>query len=152
MKRYIKLNFSTSVVWIFFVTIFSSCVLSNPQLFSSVQNTSDTTYGYLKSNPISFTNGGMKESTDALYYYLNHLRTENGKKLIPIRQYALDNPEYNPSKFSLKDKFSEHPGLKGRFLDLMILQVENESDTIELFFNISKKDTIRVPVGLKFVK
>ena len=152
MKQHFKLKHLLSETLTLMVVIVSSCEVSNLKLFSNVQNTTDTTYGFTKTNPISFTNGDMQHSTDALIYYLNHLRTTNDKKLIPLRQFVIDNPEYNPNKFRVEKRFGEPTGLKERFLDLWVLKVENEIDTINLFFNISKKDTIRVPVGFKFIQ
>ena len=140
-----------NIFLILFAIFFSGCV-TNTKLFSNVYTSTDKTYGYTKTNPISFTNGDLKQSTDALFYYLKHLRTANDKKLIPVMQFSINNPDYNPNKFSIKRVFGDPTDLKERFLDLYLLKVENEADTIKLFFNLGKKDTVRAPIGLKFIQ
>ncbi len=149
--RRFKLNHLLIQTLGMFVVIYSSCIVSNYQLFTNIQNTSDTTYGYTRMNPISFTNGDIQQSTEALLYYLDHLRTADEKKLIPLMHYTLDNPEYNSDKIRVENKYGAPAGLKERFLDLWVMKVENEPDTIYLYFSMIKKDTVKVPIGLKFV-
>lgn len=147
MKRFDKTILGLAIIFI--VSIFSSCVVSNPQLFSKVQPTTDSTYGYTPTNPLLIKNGDLGTSIQAENYFLKHLTTINNEKLIYVRRGSFRNPKYNST--GIENRFTHQAvGGGGPVLDEYIFVVENRGDTIKLYVNVYKSGTISVPVGLKY--
>lgn len=147
-KRFQKFNY-TFVLIGFIVT---SCAVSNPKFFASVQPTDDPSYGYTAENPIAIKNSDLNKSIDASYYYLSRLRTEKGNKLQMVERYSVTNPNYKKPAVTLTNRFTGQPLNYGTgpLLDYYILVPENESDTIKLYINPYFKAEVKVPVGLNF--
>ena len=144
-----KLRFS-----LFIGLLLTGCVVSNPKFFSTIDSTSDLSYGYTAGNPVSIKNADLNNSISSSYYYLSRLRTEKGNKLLLVQRITVENPNYKEPAIALQNRYTGEPMSHGSgpFLDLYILRPENESDTIKIYINPYLKGTVRIPSGLKFEK
>jgi len=129
-----------------------SCSVSNPKFFSGICTTQDPSYGYTPENPVTIKNGDLYKSIGSSYYYLSHLRTENGNKLMLVRRSSVENPNYRKPAVQLQNRYTGRPLSYGTgpLLDCYILVPENEKDTIKLYVNPYLKGEVRIPKGLKF--
>jgi len=132
----------------------TGCVVSNPKLFSTIESTTDLSYGYTAENPITIKNADLNNSISSSYYYLSRLRTENGSKLELIQRFSVGNPNYKKPAVPVQNRFTGEPLNYGTgpLLDLYILKPEHESDTLKIYINPYSKGIIKIPNGLKFEK
>jgi hypothetical protein len=72
----------------------TGCVVSNPKYFSTIERTTDLSYGYTAENPVTIRNADLNNSIGSSYYYLSRLRTEKGNKLQLIQRFSIENPTY----------------------------------------------------------
>ena len=149
MKRIEQTILLLSVGLLLLTIVFNGCVVSNPQLFSKAQPTTDTTYGYTADNPLLIKNGDMYSSMGAEKYFLQHLTTLNGERLLYVSRGSFSNPKYHST--GLENRYTHQAiGGGGPILDEYTFLVENRGDTIKLYVNVYKSGTISVPVGLKY--
>jgi len=134
--------------------LITGCVVSNPKFFSSVDSTTDLSYGYSAENPVLIKNADLNNSIGSSYYFLSRLRTEKGNKLKLIQRYSVGNPNYKKPAIALQNRFTGEPLNYGTgpLLDYYILKAENESDTFKIYINPYLKGTVKIPSGLKFEK
>ncbi len=130
------------------------CSVNNAKLFSTIEPSTDSTYGYTAENPVTIKNADLGNSINSCYYYLSRLRTPEGNKLYLISRYTVDNPNYKKPAINLMNRYTGQPISYGTgpLLDLYILKPESELDTIKIYMNPYLKGPIKVPVGLKFEK
>jgi hypothetical protein len=127
-----------------------SCV-SIPTNFINVQESKDATYGYSIENPISIGfYSTMKKNGDAMYYFLSKLQKDG----YPLKLTLLASVE-KPGKLMKYEKFPIMVGnqlMYNGLLDLMVLEIKGKEDTasIELYFNLTGQNNVKVPVGLTF--
>jgi hypothetical protein len=147
----ISAKFSTTF---FLVILLSRCAVNNSKFFSSIESSSDPSYGYTAENPIAIKNSDLGNSINSCYYYLSRLRTSDGSKFQLIIRFTVDNPNYKEPKIALQNRFTGQPFNYGTgpLLDLYILKPENRQDTVKLYMNPYLKSTIKIPLGLKFEK
>ncbi len=134
--------------------LITGCVVSNPKFFSSVDSTTDLSYGYSDENPVPIKNADLNSSIGSSYYFLSRLRTEKGNKLKLIQRYSVENPNYKKPAIALQNRFTGEPLNYGTgpMLDCYILKAENESDTFRIYINPYLNGTPKIPCGLKFEK
>jgi len=147
LSKQLRLNLLTGL-------LLTGCVVSNPKFFSTIESTTDLSYGYTAENPVAIKNADLNNSIGSSYYYLSRLRTEKENKLQLIQRYSVENPNYKKPTIALKNRFTGEPlnyG-SGPILDLYILRPENETDTIKIYINPYLKGTVKIPSGLKFEK
>jgi len=134
--------------------LLTGCVVSNPKFFSTVDSTTDLSYGYSAKNPVAIKNADLNNSIGSSYYYLSRLRTEKGNKLKLIQTYSVENPNYKKPAIALRNRYTGVPLSYGTgpLLDRYILKAENESDTIRIYINPYLKGIVKIPSGLKFEK
>jgi hypothetical protein len=150
MKRLIK----ESGLILLIGLLLTGCTVSNPKFFSTIESTSDLSYGYTRENPVTIKNADLNNSINSSYYFLSRLRTEKGNKLQLIQRFSVENPTYQEPAIALQNRYTGVPMSHGtgHILDLYILRPENESDTIKIYINPYLKGTVRIPAGLKFAK
>lgn len=135
--------------FLFLAFVFDSCVVSNPQFFTKVQPTTDSTYGYTANNPLLIKNGDMYSSMDAEKYFLQRLTTLKDERLLYVSRGSFSNPKFHST--GLENRYTHQAiGGGGPILDVYIFTVEGRGDTIQLYVNVYKSGTIAVPVGLKY--
>lgn len=133
--------------------LLTGCAVSNPRFFSTIEPTTDLSYGYTPENPVTIKNADLNNSIGSSYYYLSRLRTEKGNKLQLIQRFSVENPNYKRPAVALQNRYTGEPLSYGTgpLLDLYILRPVNESDTIKIYINPYLKGTVKIPSGLKFV-
>ncbi|AHM59246.1 hypothetical protein D770_04895 [Flammeovirgaceae bacterium 311] len=134
--------------------LLTGCVASNQKFFSNIEQATDESYGYTADNPVTIKNADLNNSIGSSYYFLSRLRTENGNKLQMIGRMTVDNPSYQKPAVALQNRYNGQSlnNGGGHFLDLYLLQPENESDTLKIYINPYLKGKVMVPVGLQFVR
>jgi len=130
----------------------TGCVVSNPKFFSTIEPTTDISYGYTAENPITIKNADLNNSIGSSYYFLSRLRTDNGSKLELVQRFSVKNPNYKKPAVPMQNRYTGEPLNYGTgpMLDLYILKAENESDTIKIYINPYSKGIVKIPNGLKF--
>lgn len=63
--------------------LLTGCVVSNLKFFSTVDSTTDSTYGYSADNPVAISNADLNNSINSSYYYLARRRTVKGTVKVP---------------------------------------------------------------------
>ena len=134
--------------------LLTGCVVSNPKFFSTIDSTSDLSYGYTSENPVAIKNADLNNSIGSSYYYLSRLRTVKGNKLQLIQRFSVENPNYEKPKIALQNRYTGKPLRYGTgpILDLYMLNPENETDTIKIYINPYLKGIVKIPSGLTFEK
>ena len=134
--------------------LLTGCVVSNPKFFSTIDSTTDLSYGYTAESPVAIKNADLENSIGSSYYYLSRLRTGKGNKLQLIQRFSILNPNYKKPAIALQNRFTGEPLSygSGPLLDLYILRPENETDTIKIYINPYLKGTVKIPSKLKFEK
>ena len=134
--------------------IITGCAVKNPRFFSSIEPTSDKTYGYTAENPVNIKNGDLNNSIGSSYYYLSRLRTMKGNRLQLIQRFSVENPNYRKPSLPMQNRYSGQQLSYGTgpLLDLYLLKPENEIDTIKIYINPYLKGEIKIPYGLIFIK
>ena len=144
-----------SITLLLLIALFANgCAVNNTKFFSSIESSTDPTYGYTAENPVTIKNADLNNSIGLSYYYISRLRTEKGNKFHIIERFSVGNPNYHEPAVPLQNRYTGQPlnyG-KGPIIDLYILLPENETDTIELYINPYLKGEIKVPYELKFEK
>ncbi len=149
-----KANFKFIRFLILLGITLSGCAVSNPKFFASIEPATDLTYGYTPENPVTIKNADLNKSIGSSYYYLSHLRTEQGNKLQLLERFTVENPNYKKPAVPLQNRYTGQPLNYGTgpLLDLYILVPENESDTFRIYINPYYKGDIKIPNGLLFEK
>ena len=133
------------------VILFQSCSPKISEIINNVPEANDRSYGYEASNAIRIGYyNDMKKNIEAIYYYLDHLKTKSGTRLNIIGQALVEDPINNIEKSSLPLRFE--PNITSGFLDLMISVVEGTQDTLLLYFDTFHSDTLKTPQNLFFDK
>ncbi len=130
------------------------CAVNNAQFFSTIEQSTDSTYGYTAENPISIKNADLGNSINSCYYYLSRLRTSDDQKFRLILRYTVDNPNYKEPVINLTNRYTGQPLNYGNgpLLDLYILKPERKQDTIKIYINPYLKAPVKIPTELKFEK
>jgi hypothetical protein len=139
---------------IFIALLGYGCAVSNVRLFSTIESSTDSTYGYTAENPVTIKNADLGSSIESSCYFISRLRTKMGNSLEFIVRYSVGNPTYKKPFLPIRDRFTGELLCHGTgpILDLYILKPQNEKDTIRIYINPYLKGKIRIPMGLQFVK
>ena len=131
-------------------TLLIGCA-SSTELFTSVQNSDDDSYGYSIDNPILIGQySNWQKNTELAYFYLSKLN-KDGKPLKMLAHYTVNKPEDQPrKKESMPRLYGTGPSMGGIFLDKWTMIPEGTNDTIDLYFDVEIKGAIKVPIGLTF--
>lgn len=98
-------------------------------------SSSDSSYGYVSTNPLPMKRGNRKKSLDYTYQFLARLRTKNDQSLKIVERYCYTDT-YIKKKLILLDEF--------------VLVTSNTNDTIRLFTDIAKKGKLKLPLKLSY--
>jgi len=127
-----------------------SCT-STSALFTSLESSSDNTYGYSKDDPILIGQySSWQKNTDLAYYYLSKLNKE-GSPLKMLLHATVDKPIDQPGKRKPVPKlYGSSASMGGIFLDKWVMVPKGTTDTIALYFDVEIKGELKVPEGLTF--
>ncbi|MGV8093204.1 MAG: hypothetical protein AB2L24_15200 [Mangrovibacterium sp.] len=136
----------TIILFLFLI----SCV-STEKLFSTIETSEYENYGYSKENPILIGEyNHWQKNTDLALYYLSKL-SYKGNPLRMIMHATVDKPSEQPrKKESIPLRYGTPSSLGGKFLDLYVVVPKGMTDTLNLYFDVEIKGTIKVPKGLEF--
>lgn len=112
--------------------------------FSKLSVATDSTYGYVDTNPVKLKKGGREKSILQEMNYLSGLSTSDKQPLVLLHRTSVLDPGYKEPL--LKDLSSQRGGL----LDKYVFLTANTKDTITLFIDIYSKGPVSLPVGLTY--
>lgn len=141
----------TTLPLILLLCLFAGCITPNHKYFAGMLNSTDQTYGYTMENPVLIKNADLDHSIGSSYYYLQHLRSGKGNKLVLLKRSAVFNPAYKKPGVELVNRYTGMPiNSESPVIDLYFLKAEYEPDTVKIYINPYKKGKVSIPVGLTF--
>lgn len=143
------------IISLVLLVIVSACAVSNSRFFSNITESDDATYGYTPENPIMIRNHSLDKSIGSSNYYVDCLRSNDGKKLQLVDQKVIANPKYDSSLSNFDSHYTGEALSYGNgpTLDLYkLIAEEKKSDTISIYINNYVESVVKVPKGLKFKK
>lgn len=121
----------------------------NPFFYELPIATND--YGYTTENPIKIGySKNLEEAFSYCRYYIENLRTETGQLFRIISIGTFDNPLHESTVPTFLGMPRRGAIPRGGLLDGYNLVTGDEKDTVTLFFDVYRSDTLRVPRGLEF--
>ncbi len=131
--------------------LFSISCSSTKNLFSTLETSEYENYGYSKENPILIGEyNHWQKNTELSYYYLSKL-SYNGNPLKMVMHATVAKPSDQPRKReSIPLRYGTPSSLGGKFLDLYVVIPKGTTDTLNLYFDVEIKGTIKIPRGLEF--
>lgn len=116
--------------------------------------TASDDYGYTAERSIRMGyKDRMEENVALCRYFIDNLKTDSGQSLnqLPGVAHVFD-PIHKPVRKTFYGGIEKRSRVRtGGFLDRYVLVTSDELDTIKLYFDVYRIDTLRVPKGLKFV-
>ena len=134
-----------------FVFVLISCSTSFLTRLEKIKETNDESYGYDVDNPIRIGYSNPQESIDYTYLFLSSLRDSSNNPLNYIERFSTADPNYEPSFLDKIPKRFDN-SISGGILDCYILTMNNDRDTIQLYFDIYNYKQLFIPKGLKFIR
>jgi hypothetical protein len=112
-------------------------------------------YGYTAEDPIriGLTKDYFRTNIGFCYSYMENLRTPGQLPFRIIGRVSVKDPK---NKIEGLTGFLgmplRNPNPRGGILDRYTLVSEQDTDTIQLYFDIYHKDTLLIPIGLNYVQ
>lgn len=150
MKNWSRYSLIGLICSILILSCAKRAIIINPFVTELPTATSD--YGYSPENAIRM--GYSKEGRlNAAYcrYFIDNLTTETGQRFHTVSRASMDDPIHDATQPSFLGMVKRGTYPTGGILDVYTLVTEDEIDTIFLYFDIYRKDSLRVPKGLVFV-
>lgn len=136
--------------FILLIICLTSCTTTK-ELFSTLENSADDTYGYSVNNPILIgVHSNWQRNAELSLIYLSKL-TYNDRPLQCILHATVEKPANQPRKRkSIPLIYGVPTSLGGMFLDKYLVVPRGTKDTIALYFDEEIKGTLKVPKGFGF--
>jgi hypothetical protein len=119
--------------------------------FSGISQSTDSTYGYMETNPLRMKKGNVGKSIGYSYDFLQGLRTSDDQKLKFLKRVSIDNPDYRTPRASLTNRYTGMPfSGNGGQLDKYVFLTAGKKDTLTIYIDVYKRGDLKIPVGLKY--
>ena len=121
--------------------------------FTKLLISTDSSYGYTAQNPLKQKKGNQGKSINNSYIFLSGLKTYDNQALKFLSRATIDNPNYKEPAIKINNRYTGMP-ISGKLglLDRYVFLTANTKDTLTIFVDIYNKETLLLPIGLKYVK
>jgi hypothetical protein len=134
------------------VGTFFSCAAKMANISWDLETATRPGYGYTAEDPIRMGySGNLQKNINLCHVYLASLRTSDQQPLLVVYRVSVKDPVNEPEQSESLGLPMRNSYRKGGILDLYVLAPAVGSDTVQLYFDIYHKDSLRVPKGLQFV-
>jgi hypothetical protein len=130
----------------------AGCASHKPKLSWDLESSYRSNYGYSPDDPICIGySGNMQKCFQLCDTYISCLRAKDNQRFSILMHATVEDPKHELEKSNFLGIPLKYGEIRGGLLDRFTIVSESAIDTLNLYFDMYHRDTLRVPNNLVFV-